>query len=285
MRLLRLGPPGAERPAVLLDDATAADVCDLVDDFDAAFLAGNGLASLASADLADRPRHELAGARIGAPIARPGKIVCVGLNYADHAAESGMPCPDEPILFFKDPASVVGPGDEVYYPRGAAKLDWEVELAVIVGRRGRYLDDPHDALACVAGYCVANDVSERSFQLERGGQWVKGKSCETFCPLGPWLVTPDEAADPQSLGLWLDVNGEPAQRGNTKTMIFGVATLIHYISQFMVLEPGDVVLTGTPPGVGMGLRPPRYLIPGDIVRLGIDGLGEQQQRIVPAPDN
>jgi len=282
MRLLRVGELGHERPAVLLEEHQAADASSVTDDLTPEFLAAGGMDRLAEA-LPDLSRIDLSGARIGAPIPRPGKIVCVGLNYADHAAESGMPIPSEPILFLKDPATVVGPHDVVHHPRGSAKTDWEVELAVVIGRQARYLEPGDDPLSYVAGYCVANDVSERAFQLERGGQWDKGKSCETFNPLGPWLVTPDEIGDPQCLDLWLDINGESMQRGNTATMVFTVAQLITYISQFMVLNPGDLISTGTPPGVGMGMTPPRYLQPGDVMELGIAGLGRQRQQMVAAP--
>nr|WP_042179944.1 fumarylacetoacetate hydrolase family protein [Kibdelosporangium sp. MJ126-NF4]CEL14111.1 2-hydroxyhepta-2,4-diene-1,7-dioate isomerase / 5-carboxymethyl-2-oxo-hex-3-ene-1,7-dioate decarboxylase [Kibdelosporangium sp. MJ126-NF4]CTQ88478.1 2-hydroxyhepta-2,4-diene-1,7-dioate isomerase (EC 5.3.3.-) / 5-carboxymethyl-2-oxo-hex-3-ene-1,7-dioate decarboxylase (EC 4.1.1.68) [Kibdelosporangium sp. MJ126-NF4] len=280
MRLARIGDPGAERPVLVEPDGTLIDLGDAVVDFNPAFFSADILSTL---DPRVGTRVAADGRRFGAPIARPGKIVCVGLNYRDHAEESGMPVPAEPILFMKDPATVVGPHDDVHYPRGGTKVDWEVELGVVIGRRARYLESDEDALACVAGYTVSNDLSERAFQLERGGQWDKGKSCETFNPLGPWLVTPDEVADPQQLGMWLDVNGEPAQRGNTKTMIFTVAELIRYISGFMVLEPGDLINTGTPPGVGMGRTPPAYLAVGDQLTLGIDGLGEQALRIVSAP--
>lgn len=280
MRLLRIGPAGQERPAVLVGADRAVDVSGLVDDYDGAFLAGGGLDELRG--VLDRRRDELpvvplAGARVGPPVARPSKVVCVGLNYADHAAESGAELPAEPTIFMKAPNTVVGPYDDVLLPIGGTKTDWEVELAVVVGARARYLPDPAAAAAAIAGYCVAHDVSERAFQLERGGQWVKGKSCETFNPLGPWLVTPDEVGDPQRLRLWLDVNGERMQDSSTAEMVFGVHHIVWYLSQFLVLEPGDLVSTGTPAGVGLGRRPPRYLRAGDEVRLGVDGLGEQRQ--------
>ncbi|GAA1996645.1 fumarylacetoacetate hydrolase family protein [Catenulispora subtropica] len=286
MRLARFGAVGEERPAVLLDDATLLDVSTFVDDYDRAFFARGGLERLQGVldtHGADLPRVAVDSVRIGAPIARPGKVLCIGLNYADHAAESGMPIPEEPILFMKGTDTVVGPFDDIYIPRGSEKTDWEVELGVVIGAPARYLADRDAARGVIAGYCVSHDVSERAYQLERGGQWDKGKSCERFNPLGPWLVTADEIADPQDLGMELDVNGEPAQRGSTKTMIFDVLELVRYLSQFLVLEPGDLVNTGTPPGVGMGHNPPRYLRAGDEVTLGITGLGRQRQRFVPAP--
>ncbi len=279
-----MGPPRAERPAVLLD-GRVLDVSGWVDELDGAFLSGDGPARLAGrlvAEGADLP-EVAAGTRIGPPVPRPGKVVCIGLNYSDHARESGQPVPAEPVVFMKDPATVVGPTDDVHIPRGSEKTDWEVELGVVIGRPARYLDSVEEAAAVVAGYCVSHDVSERHFQLERGGQWDKGKSCETFNPLGPWLVTPDEIADPQTLRLWLDVNGERRQTGSTADMVFGVLEIVRYLSRFMVLEPGDLVNTGTPAGVGLGLRPPTYLAAGDVVTLGVDGLGEQRQRFVPAP--
>jgi 2-keto-4-pentenoate hydratase/2-oxohepta-3-ene-1,7-dioic acid hydratase in catechol pathway len=260
---------------VLLDESAG--------DVGPAYFASGAFDRLVAAGVPAGERVSLAGQRIGPPIARPGKVVGIGLNYADHAAESGQPVPTEPIIFMKDPSTVVGPYDDVHYPRGGTKLDWEVELGVVIGATARYVASHDEAMACVAGYCVAHDVSERAFQLERGGQWDKGKSCATFNPLGPWLVSKDEVPDPQRLDLWLDVNDMPAQRGSTATMVFDVAELVRYVSQFMVLEPGDLIDTGTPPGVGMGQKPPRYLQPGDRVALGIGGLGEQRQDIVPAP--
>lgn len=281
---MRVGAAGAERPAVLLGD-DVVDVSAHVTDYDSAFFAGDGIASLrrlVDAEGPTLPRVE-AGVRVGAPVARPLNVVCIGLNYADHAAEAGAPIPTEPIMFMKSPATVVGPYDDVHIPRRSEKTDYEVELAIVIGRRARYLDSHADAEAVIAGFCVANDVSEREFQLERGGQWDKGKSCETFNPLGPWLVTADEVGDPQQLGLELDVNGAARQRGSTATMVFGVLEIVRYVSQFMVLEPGDVINTGTPPGVAMGMSPPAYLRAGDVMELGIDGLGRQRQRLVPAP--
>jgi 2-keto-4-pentenoate hydratase/2-oxohepta-3-ene-1,7-dioic acid hydratase in catechol pathway len=286
VKLARFGEAGQERPALVLDEDTLVDVSELVTDYDRAFFAGGGLDRLRgiiATQGADLPRIAASSVRIGAPIARPGKVLCIGLNYADHAAESGMPIPAEPILFMKGTDTVVGPYDDVYIPPGSEKTDWEVELGVVIGAVGRYLPDRDAARATIAGYCVSHDVSERAFQLERGGQWDKGKSCERFNPLGPWLVTTDEVPDPQVLELRLDVNGEPMQRGTTSTMVFDVVELVRYLSQFVVLEPGDLINTGTPPGVGMGKQPPRYLREGDEVALAISGLGEQRQRFVRAP--
>ncbi|MFC1417290.1 fumarylacetoacetate hydrolase family protein [Streptacidiphilus cavernicola] len=285
MRFLRVGPFGAERPALLSDhdETTAYDLSGLTGDIDGAFLtrlldqgAGPLLALLEQGAL---PVLDLAGQRIGAPVARPPKVVCVGLNYRDHAAEAGSAIPDEPVLFMKAPNTVVGPDDEVLVPRGSGKTDYEVELAVVIGRTARYLGSPEDADAVIAGYAVSNDVSEREFQLERGGTWDKGKSCETFNPLGPWLVTPDEVGDPQALGLRVSVNGESRQHGSTADMIFNVRHVVWYISQFMVLEPGDVINTGTPAGVAMGLPGQPYLKPGDVMELEIDRLGRQRQQL------
>ena len=283
MRLLRVGEVGRERPCVFREDGTVVDVSSLVDDYDGAFLAGGGVDRLrdALADAADLPEVDLAEGRVGPCVARPPKVVCIGLNYSDHAAESGQPVPQEPVVFFKAPNTVVGPYDDVRIPRGSEKTDWEVELAIVIGQEGRYLPDEAAALDIVAGYAISHDVSERAFQLERGGQWVKGKSCETFNPLGPWLVTPDEAGDVQGLSLSLSLNGETMQEGTTADMIFPVAHLVHYLSRFMVLEPGDVINTGTPAGVGMARQ--RYLRPGDVTELEVAGLGRQRQRFVPAP--
>ena len=284
MKLVRFGPIGEERPGVLRGDEVL-DVTDVVGDagdFNAAFFAAGGLQTLAG-ELDGRsglPVHPAASiSRWGAPIARPGKVVCIGLNYAVHAQESGMALPDEPVVFFKAPSTVVGPNDDVLIPVGGTKTDWEVELGVVIGATGRYLDSVQDAAGIIAGYCVSHDVSERHFQLERGGQWVKGKSCETFNPLGPWLVTADEVPDPQQLGLRLSVNGDTRQQGSTESMIFPVLEVVRYLSQFMVLEPGDLINTGTPPGVGMGMEPPRYLSEGDVVELSIEGLGVQRQQV------
>jgi 2-keto-4-pentenoate hydratase/2-oxohepta-3-ene-1,7-dioic acid hydratase in catechol pathway len=278
MKLLRVGEPGKEKPAVLVNE-TAFDVSAIAKDFDGAFFEGAGIERL-KAVVAKGDLHpiDLKGKRTGAPVARPWKVIGIGLNYADHAKESGAAIPAEPVVFMKASNCVVGPQDTVLIPRGSEKTDWEVELGVVIGKTARYLSDKPSALQYVAGYCISNDVSERNFQLERGGQWDKGKSAETFNPLGPWLVTTDEIKDPQNLALTLDLNGKRMQTGNTKTMIFNVAHLVWYLSQFMVLEPGDVITTGTPPGVGLGQKPaPFYLKEGDVMELAIEGLGKQRQ--------
>jgi 2,4-diketo-3-deoxy-L-fuconate hydrolase len=284
MRLIRFGAAGAEQPGIETPAGRRLDCSALVGDYDRAFFAGDGLARLAA--IAGQPQAlpaVPAGARLGAPIARPGKVICIGLNYRDHAAESGLPVPSEPIVFLKGANTVVGPFDEVMIPRLSQKTDWEVELAVVIGHQARYLASVADAAGSIAGYCVSNDVSERHFQLERGGQWTKGKSCDTFNPLGPWLVTSDEVPDPQALAMRLDVNGQRRQTGNTRTMVFGVFELVHYLSQFMTLEPGDLISTGTPPGVGLGIKPtPVYLKAGDVMELEIAGLGIQRQRCINA---
>lgn len=263
----------------MLDDA--GNLRDIGEpEIDGAFLASGGVARVREAlERGDLPVIDVEGLRVGAPIARPGKIVCIGLNYSDHAAESGLEAPAEPVVFMKAPNTVIGPYDEVLVPRGSVKTDWEVELAVIIGQKARYLSSKEEALGVIAGYAVANDVSEREFQLERGGQWDKGKSCETFNPLGPWLVTADEVGDPQSLSLRLWVNGERRQDGDTKNMIFDVAEIVRYLSQFMVLEPGDVINTGTPAGVAMGMPGQPYLKAGDVMELEIEGLGRQRQTV------
>ena len=276
MKLLRVGPAGAERPALLAPDGTLRDLSALTRDIDGGFLASGALGELRAGEL---PPLDPADRRIGPPVARPGKIVCLGLNYRDHAAETGAEVPAEPILFMKAPNTMVGPDDDVRIPRGSKRTDYEVELAIVIGREARYLDDPGQAKDVIAGYAVSNDVSEREFQLDRGGTWDKGKSCETFNPLGPYLVTADEVPDPQALALKLWVNGELRQDGNTADMIFGVYETVTYISQFMVLEPGDVINTGTPAGVAMGRPDQPYLRAGDIVELTIDGLGRQRQRL------
>ncbi|MFQ6171460.1 fumarylacetoacetate hydrolase family protein [Oryzobacter sp. R7] len=282
MRLIRVGPPGEESPGVLASDTTYVDVSDVVGDFDARFFQDGGVDAvrpLVRERVAAGLVHDLSGLRVGPPVARPHQILCIGLNYRDHAAETGQPVPDEPIVFTKAPNTLVGPDDDVLIPRGSTKTDWEVELAIVIGRRSSYLPDAEAARAVIAGYAVCNDVSERAFQLERGGQWCKGKSAATFNPMGPWLVTADEVGDPSSLELWLDVNGERRQRGSTSTMVFDPATIVQYLSQFFVLEPGDVINTGTPPGVGMGMQPPVFLRAGDVMELGIGGLGRQRQRV------
>jgi len=285
MRFARIGQPGQETPVVMVGDGTYVDISDLTADIDGDFLADVDVAALESlvARAVDAGAAELlSGQRIGAPFARPHQVLCIGLNYADHAEESGMAIPEEPIVFNKAPNTVVGPFDDVVVPRGSVKTDWEVELGIVIGARARYLASPEDAWGHIAGFTLVNDVSERAFQLERGGQWVKGKSCETFNPCGPWLVTPDEIADVQDLGMWLDVNGQRRQTGSTRTMIFDVPYVVWYLSQFMVLEPGDLINTGTPPGVGLGMTPPTFLAVGDVMELGIDQLGTQRQRLVAA---
>ena len=285
MYLMRLGPVGSERPVVRIDDSHYLDVSDVVDDFDEAFFGSNGLTRLADlvrARSTTEQLQEFGEERIGAPIARPHQILCIGLNYSDHAAETGAAVPDEPILFTKSPNTLIGPNDDVRIPRGSTKLDWEVELGVVIGQRTSYLDSVDDARAAIAGYVVVNDVSERAFQIERGGQWSKGKSAETFNPAGPWLVTPDEIDDVRNLRMWLDVSGVRRQDGSTSTMIFDPYFVVHYLSQFLVLEPGDLIDTGTPPGVGMGMQPPVWLKAGDVMELGIDGLGSQRQTVIPA---
>ena len=275
---MRVGAFGAERPALLAEDGRLLDLSGVTADIDGAFLAGDGPDRVRGAVAAGSlPELESDDGRVGAPVARPGKVVCIGLNYRDHAEETGAAIPMRPVVFMKDPGTVVGPEDRVLIPRQSEKTDWEVELAVVIGRRARYLASPEEALGVVAGYAVSNDVSEREFQLEFSGQWDLGKSCETFNPLGPWLVTPDEAGDPQRLGLSLSVNGVQRQDGNTKNMVFGVAHIIWYLSQYLVLEPGDVINTGTPAGVALGLPDHPYLRAGDVVELSIDGLGTQRQ--------
>ncbi|WP_121713137.1 fumarylacetoacetate hydrolase family protein [Streptomyces sp. E5N91] len=278
MRLLRLGAPGQERPAVLDHEGDTYDLSALTRDIDGGFLASGGTqrvrAALAAGEL---PRLDVEGLRTGAPVSRPGKVVCVGLNYRDHAEETGAAVPPRPVVFMKDPGTIVGPFDTVLVPRGSTKTDWEVELAVVIGRRARYLAGSEEAAGAIAGYAVSHDVSEREFQLELSPQWDLGKSRETFNPLGPWLVTADEVPKPQELELRLSVNGVLRQSGHTKNMIFDVAYLVWYLSQYMVLEPGDVINTGTPAGVALGLPGTPYLRPGDTVELGIDGLGSQRQ--------
>jgi 2,4-didehydro-3-deoxy-L-rhamnonate hydrolase len=284
MHLMRIGPFGGERPVVRVDDDSYVDISDVVTDIDAAFWpeGPDRLRDTVDERIAAGRVERFAGERVGAPIARPHQILCIGLNYSDHAAETGQAVPTEPILFTKSPNTLVGPHDDVRQPRGSTKLDWEVELGIVIGRRASYLDDEDGARQAIAGYLVCNDVSERAFQLDRGGQWSKGKSAETFNPAGPWLVTPDAVGDVTRLGMWLDVNGVRRQTGSTATMVFNPYEIVRYLSQFMVLEPGDLINTGTPPGVGMGQRPPVYLQPGDVMELGIEGLGVQRQVVVAA---
>lgn len=277
MKLLRHGPPDREKPGLLDADGIVRDLSGVVDDVDGDALSPTTLARLAAIDPMSLPKVD--AVRLGTPIARVGKFLAVGLNYSDHAAESGMPIPAEPILFTKATSCLCGPDDDVIQPRDSTKLDWEVELGIVIGTKAQYVDEA-DALAHVAGYVLVNDVSERQFQLERGSQWDKGKGCDTFGPVGPWLVTADEVGDPQALGLWLDLNGQRCQTGNTATMIFDCAHLVSYLSRFVTLMPGDIITTGTPPGVGMGMKPPRYLKPGDVMTLGIDRLGTQTQHVV-----
>ncbi|PKV47770.1 2-keto-4-pentenoate hydratase/2-oxohepta-3-ene-1,7-dioic acid hydratase in catechol pathway [Janthinobacterium sp. 61] len=278
MKLMRYGAKGAEKPALIDANGAVRDLSGVLPDITGATLSKDSLASLAALDIGSLQVVDYPG-RIAPPWKGVGKFLCVGLNYADHAAESGMAVPLEPVLFMKASSAIIGANDAVVMPQDSKKCDWEVELGVVIGTTARYVS-VDDALSHVAGYCVVNDLSEREYQLERGGQWDKGKGCDTFGPIGPWLVTADEVADPQNLGLWLEVNGKRVQDGNTKTMVFGVANLVSYISRFMTLYPGDIISTGTPPGVGMGQKPSAvYLKPGDTMRLGIEGLGEQRQTV------
>lgn len=275
MKLLRYGGPGSERPAMVDANGKIRDISAHVADLSGSVLDPANLAKLAALDASSLP-EVAASERLGPCVANTGKFICIGLNYSDHAAESGMAVPPEPVIFMKASSAICGPNDDVLIPRGSEKTDWEVELGIVIGKKAKYVSEA-EALDYVAGYCVSHDVSERAFQTERSGQWTKGKSCDTFGPIGPWLVTKDEVADPQNLNMWLKVNGETMQNGSTATMVYGVAFLVSYLSQFMSLHPGDVISTGTPPGVGMGLKPPRYLKPGDVVELGIEGLGTQKQ--------
>ncbi|MDW5317443.1 fumarylacetoacetate hydrolase family protein [Rhizobium sp. PL01] len=275
MKLLRYGEPGAEKPAMLDANGQIRDLSARVSDIGGKDIDPAALAALAQLDPASLPLVS-GSPRIGPCVTGTGKFICIGLNYADHAAESGMAVPPEPVVFMKATSAIVGPNDDLLIPRGSEKTDWEVELGVVIGKTAKYVSEA-DALDYVAGYCTVHDVSERAFQIERSGQWTKGKSCDTFGPIGPWLVTKDEVADPQNLNLWLKVNGETVQNGTTKTMVYGAAFLVSYLSQFMSLHPGDIISTGTPPGVGMGMKPPRYLKAGDVVELGIEGLGSQKQ--------
>jgi len=279
---MRIGDLGAERPVVRVDDDSYVDVSDLTPDFDEQFFGSLGVEGLrpeVHARIASGRIERFAGERVGSPIARPHQIVGIGMNFADHAAELGLPVPPEPLIFSKSPNSLCGPDDDVLTPRDSHKLDYEVELGVVIGRRSLYLADEAEAAASIAGYVLLNDVSEREFQQERSGQFMKGKSAPTFAPVGPWLATPDEFADIRKLSMTSVVNGEPRQTGSTATMIFGPAFIVQYLSRFMTLEPGDLIATGTPPGVGLGFSPPRFLVPGDVVELAIDGLGAQRQRV------
>ncbi|MEE8226971.1 MAG: fumarylacetoacetate hydrolase family protein [Kiloniellales bacterium] len=278
MKLLRYGPPGAEKPGLIDKDGAIRDLSGVVPDIAGETLLPDAMARIQGLDPASLPTIE-GEPRLGPCVGGVGKFVCIGLNYTDHAKEAGMPIPEEPVLFMKATSAIAGPDDPVAIPRGATKTDWEVELGLVIGKPAKYADEA-EALSHVAGYCVINDVSEREHQLERSGQWVKGKSADGFGPIGPWLVTPDEVPDPQDLSLWLEMNGQRFQDGTTATMIFGVAHLVSYVSRFMSLQSGDVISTGTPPGVGHGRKPPVYLKPGDVVHLGIDGLGVQRQELV-----
>ncbi|MGI8396701.1 fumarylacetoacetate hydrolase family protein [Agrobacterium deltaense] len=277
MKLMRVGQPGQEKPAILDAEGKVRDLSAHVKDIGGEAISPEGLKKIAAIDLGTLP--VLNEERIGACVAGTGKFICIGLNFSDHAAETGATVPPEPVIFMKATSAIVGPNDNVTIPRGSEKTDWEVELGVVIGKSAKYVSEA-DALDYVAGYCVSHDVSERAFQTERAGQWTKGKSCDTFGPIGPWLVTKDEIADPQNLGMWLKVNGQTMQDGSSKTMVYGVAHVVSYLSQFMSLHPGDIISTGTPPGVGMGLKPPRYLKAGDVVELGIEGLGSQKQTFV-----
>jgi len=280
MKLLRYGPKGSEKPGLLDSSGEVRDLSGVLVDIDADLLGGAGrLEEICEIDSSQLPRVR-GNVRFGTPIASVGKFICVGLNYADHAKESGMDLPKEPVLFMKATSAVSGPFDVVMLPKNAEKVDWEVELGIIIGKEAKYVP-LESAAEHIAGYCVVNDLSERKFQLESGGQWVKGKSCDTFGPIGPYLVTCDEIADSQHLSLWLELNGERVQDGNTSTMVFDVPYLVHYISHYMSLQPGDVISTGTPPGVGLGMTPPRFLRAGDVMRLSVEGLGVQQQKVVP----
>ncbi len=279
MKLVRYGNPGKEKPGLVDDDGRIRDLSAVVPDIGPQQLSQAGLARIRKANPAKLPLVR-GTPRYGCPVSGVGKFVAIGLNYADHAAESGAPIPKEPVVFLKATSCIQGPNDPVMLPRGSVKTDWEVELGVVIGTQARYVP-MSKALAHVAGYTIVNDVSEREFQMERGPQWDKGKGCDTFGPVGPWLVTPDEIPNVQRLDMWLDVNGERMQTGNTKTMIFNVAKIVSYVSQFMTLLPGDIITTGTPPGVGLGMKPPKYLKKGDVMTLGIQGLGEQRQLVVP----
>jgi ureidoglycolate lyase len=278
MKLLRVGAPGLEKPAILHSDGTYRDLSSIVPELRGLVLTPEGLNRIRAVDPASLPILDR-NQRIGPCVDKVGKFICIGLNYADHAAETGAAIPAEPIIFMKATSAIIGPNDDVIIPKNAIKPDWEVELGIVIGKEARYVDEAN-ALDHVAGYCLVNDVSERHFQTERGGQWDKGKGCDTFGPIGPWLVTQDEIPDPQNLGMWLEIDGHRYQNGSTRTMIFGVVQVVSYVSQFMSLQPGDIISTGTPPGVGMGVKPePIWLKPGNVMRLGIDGLGEQKQNV------
>jgi 2,4-diketo-3-deoxy-L-fuconate hydrolase len=279
MKLVRYGNPGKEKPGLIDAQGKLRDLSAVIKDIGPDLLGDAALAKLQKL-IPDKLPAVKGSPRIGCPVASVGKFIAIGLNYADHAAESGLPIPAEPIVFMKATSCIQGPNDPVMLPKGSKKSDWEVELGVVIGTKARYVSQK-DALGFVAGYCTINDLSEREFQIERGGTWDKGKGCDTFGPIGPWLVTRDEVANPQKLGMWLDVNGKRAQTGSTKTMIFSVAKIVSYVSQFMTLMPGDVITTGTPPGVGMGMKPPVFLKKGDVITLGIEGLGEQRQTVLP----
>ncbi|WP_150522452.1 fumarylacetoacetate hydrolase family protein [Roseibium sediminis] len=282
MKLVRFGEAGAEKPGVVDANGAIRDLSGIIDDVAGAAIDPANLKKLAGTDINALPLAP-EGARLGPCVAGTGKFICIGLNYADHAAESGLAVPPEPVMFMKATSAICGPNDPIIIPKGSTKTDWEVELAVIIGKRAKYVSEA-DALDYVAGYAVTNDVSEREFQIERAGQWTKGKSCDNFGQIGPWLVTRDEISDPQNLSMWLTVNGEKLQNGSSSTMVYGVAFLVSYLSQFMSLQPGDVISTGTPPGVGLGQKPPRYLKPGDVVELGIEGLGTQRQDVIADPE-
>ena len=281
MKFIRFGQPGAEKPGLVDASGTWRDLSGVVADMAGSTLGQDSMRRLAALDVASLPVVP-AGTRLGPCVGGVGNVVAIGLNYADHAAEAGLKAPGQPIVFNKHNGAISGPNDDIWLPPGSAKLDWEVELGIVIGERAFHVSEA-DAMRHVAGFCLVNDVSERAYQMEYEGQWVKGKSYPTHCPIGPWLVTPDELGDPQDVDLWLEVNGQRCQTGNTRTMIFGVAHIVSYLSRFMALQPGDVIPTGTPPGVGMGMKPPVFLKPGDVIRLGGRALGEQQQRVVPSP--
>ena len=279
MKLLRFGELGAEKPGLLDDNGIIRDLSTIVNDIDSSALGPDSLTRLKAIDPTSLPRVD-GNPRLGACIAKPGKFIAIGLNFSDHARETNSPIPEEPIVFYKADTSISGPNDNIVQPKNSTKLDWEIEIAIVIGSKAQYLDETQ-AAEVIAGYCIVNDVSERAFQIDRGGsQWSKGKGCDSFGPTGPWLVTPDEIDDVQNLGMWLDVNGKRMQTGNTSTMIFSCTYLVSYLSQFMTLMPGDIITTGTPPGVALGMNPSPWLQPGDVVSLGIDKLGEQRQTVV-----